>query len=260
MKKITAIIADDEIQLRHHLIKLLYQLWPELVIAGESENGPETLELVLALSPDIVFLDINMPGLSGIEVARQICGQCFIVFITAYDQYAIEAFESEALDYILKPVRKERLLTSIERCKRQFIDQAQKQSDREQPDLDPILRQLEKALLKEKNSPFLQWIKAQHGDSIRLIPVEDVLFFKSSDKYTLVITSKKESLIRKTIKELEQELDPEKFWKIHRGTIVNVSSISKISKSMTGKYVVKINNYDEPLLVSRSYTHLFKQM
>lgn len=255
MKKITAIIADDEKELRRHLAKLLNQLWPELVIAGESKNGPETLELVHRHSPDIVFLDINMPGLSGIEVARQIYRQCSIIFITAYDQYAIEAFENEALDYILKPVQKERLLTSIERCKRRFMNHAQKQAD-----LNPLLQHLEKTLLKKKASPFLQWIRAQHGDSIRLISIEDVLLFKSADKYTLVITSKKESLIRKTIKELDQELDPEKFWKIHRGTIINVSAISKISKSISGKYVVKINNYDEPLLVSRSYSHLFKQM
>jgi DNA-binding LytR/AlgR family response regulator len=265
MKKITAIIADDEKQLRRHLVKLLNQLWPELVIAGESENGPRTLDLVHKLSPDIVFLDINMPGLTGIEVAKQIYRQCSIVFITAYDQYAIEAFENEALDYILKPVREKRLLTSIERCKRRFKDHAKKQADpkkadREPSDLSPLLQQLEKILLKEKASPFLQWIRAQYGDSIRLIPIDDVLIFKSADKYTQVFTPKKESLIRKTIKELIQELDPEKFWKIHRGTIINVSAISKISKSISGKYVVKINNHDEPLLVSRSYSHLFKQM
>ncbi|MBU1341488.1 MAG: LytTR family DNA-binding domain-containing protein [Proteobacteria bacterium] len=255
MQQITAIIADDEKELRRHLIKLLDQLWPELIISGESENGPQTLELVHTLSPDIVFLDINMPGLTGIEVARQIFCQCAIVFITAYDQYAIEAFENEALDYLLKPVRKERLLTSIERCKRHISTPAPPR-----PDIAPLLQQLEKTLLKKNTTPFLQWIRAQHGDSIRLIPIDDVLLFKSSDKYTLVITCKNESLIRKTIKELEQELDPEKFWKIHRGTIVNVSSISKISKSITGKYVIKLLEHDEPQLVSRSYSYLFKQM
>jgi DNA-binding LytR/AlgR family response regulator len=255
MKKITAIIADDEKELRRHLSKLLNQLWPELIITGESENGSRTLDLVHRLSPDIVFLDINMPGLTGIEVAKQIYRQCFIVFITAYDQYAIEAFENEALDYILKPVQKERLRVCIERCKRRLFDHDQKQSD-----LTPLLQQLEKTLIEKKTSPFLQWIRTQHGDSIRLIPIDDILIFKSTDKYTLVITNKKEALIRKTIKELEQELDPEKFWKIHRGSIINVSAISKISKSISGKYVVKMKNYDDPLLVSRSYSHLFKQM
>ncbi len=255
MKDITAIIADDEAELRKHLIRLLEDLWPELIIAGESENGPETLSLFDSLSPDIVFLDINMPGMSGLEVAKQISGQCTIVFITAYDQYAVEAFESEALDYILKPVRKDRLIASIERCKKRFAAPAPGPQD-----LGPLLQLLEKKLTQEKSSPFLQWIRAQHGDSIRLIPVEEVLVFKAEDKYTLVITAKNESLIRKTIKELEDELDPDKFWKIHRGTIVNVSSILKISRSMTGRHVIRLNGYDEPLMVSRSFSHLFRQM
>jgi len=255
VKEITAIIADDEAELRRHLIRLLNRLWPELMIAGESENGPETLALFDSLSPDIVFLDINMPGLSGLEVAKQISGRCTLVFITAYDQYAVEAFESEALDYILKPVREDRLSASLERCKRKFTELTP-----EAQDLGPLLKLLEKKFVKERTSPFLQWIRAQHGDSIRLIPVEDVLVFKAEDKYTLVITAKNESLIRKTIKELEDELDPDKFWKIHRGTIVNVSSILNISRSMTGRYVIRLDGYEEPLLVSRSFSHLFRQM
>jgi len=255
VKEITAIIADDEAELRRHLIRLLNRLWPELMIAGESENGPETLALFDSLSPDIVFLDINMPGLSGLEVAKQISGRCTLVFITAYDQYAVEAFESEALDYILKPVREDRLAASLERCKRKFTEPIP-----EAQDLGPLLKLLEKKFVKERTSPFLQWIRAQHGDSIRLIPVEDVLVFKAEDKYTLVITAKNESLIRKTIKELEDELAPDKFWKIHRGTIVNVSSILNISRSMTGRYVIRLDGYEEPLLVSRSFSHLFKQM
>jgi DNA-binding LytR/AlgR family response regulator len=255
VKEITALIADDETELRRHLVRLLNELWPELVITGESENGPETLSLFNSLSPDIVFLDINMPGLSGLEVAKQISGQCLLVFITAYDQYAVEAFESEALDYILKPVREDRLTVTLERCKKKFTSPLP-----EPKDLVPLLQLLEKKLGREKTSPFLQWIRAQHGDSIRLIPVEDVLLFKAEDKYTLVITAKNESLIRKTIKELEDELDPDKFWKIHRGTIVNASSILKISRSMTGRYVIRLDGYEEPLLVSRSFSHLFKQM
>ncbi len=250
MTRITALIADDEAELRGHLERQLAQLWPELVILGQAKNGVEALEMVQALCPDIVFLDIKMPGLNGIEVARKICGQCSIVFITAYDQYAIEAFENEALDYILKPVEKKRLLNCINRCKKRI--------SKPKPDLAKLLSGLEKKLGRSKE--FLQWIRAQHGDTIRLIPVEDVLVFKSADKYTLVITADKESIIRKTIKELEAELDPEKFWKIHRGSIVNVSCIRQVSKSLTGKYVLKINGFDEPLMVSRSYTHLFRQM
>jgi DNA-binding LytR/AlgR family response regulator len=255
VNEITAIIADDETELRRHLGRLLNLLWPELVIAGESDNGPATLDLFQSLSPDIVFLDINMPGLSGLEVAKRISGQCTIVFITAYDQYAVEAFESEALDYILKPVQKDRLAASLERCKKRFSAPAP-----EPRDLGPLLKLLEKKLSSEKTSPFLQWIRAQHGDTIRLIPVGDVLLFKAEDKYTLVITPKTESLIRKTIKELEEELDPDKFWKIHRGTIVNVASIQNISRSMTGRYVIRLDGYDDPLVVSRSFSHLFRQM
>ena len=255
MSEITALIADDETELRRHLGRLLNQLWPELVIAGESNNGPATLDLFHSLSPDIIFLDINMPGLSGLEVAKRISGQCTIVFITAYDRYAVEAFESEALDYILKPVQKDRLAASLERCKKRFSAPSL-----DPQDLGPLLKLLEKKLGRDKTSPFLQWIRAQHGDSIRLIPVEDVLLFKAEDKYTLVITAHTESLIRKTIKELEEELDPDKFWKIHRGTLVNISSIQKVSRSVTGRYVVRLDGYDDPLMVSRSFSHLFKQM
>ena len=255
MKQITAIIADDETELRRHLVRLLNQLWPELIITGESENGPETLDLFHSLSPDIVFLDINMPGLSGLEVAKRISGRCTVIFITAYDQYAVEAFEREALDYILKPVQKDRLAASLDRCRKRFAE-----PNAEFQDLAPLLKLLEKKLAREKTSPFLQWIRAQHGDNIRLIPAEDVLLFKAEDKYTLVITAKNESLIRKTIKELEDELDPDKFWKIHRGTIVNAASILKISRSVTGRYVIRLAGYDEPVMVSRSFSHLFRQM
>ncbi len=255
MEEISAVVADDEKELRAHLIRLIHKTWPELTISGEAINGPQTISMVNELSPDIVFLDINMPGLTGIEVAKQICGQCIIIFITAYDEYAIEAFENEAIDYILKPVQKDRLKKSLMRCKR--LLQTQKKPGN---DLTPILLQLEKNITRKEATPFLQWIRAQKGDTIRLIPVEDILVFKSSDKYTMVMTAQKESLIRKTIKDLEKELDPEKFWKIHRGTIVNVSAISKISKSITGRYVIKVTGFDEPLMVSRSYSHLFKQM
>ena len=255
MSGITALIADDEAELRGYLARQLLQLWPELTVLGEAENGVEALCMAEELSPDIVFLDIKMPGLNGIEVARKICGQCCIVFITAYDRYAVEAFEHEALDYIVKPVAKKRLQNCIQRCKKRVL-----QPEPAAPGLDQILTGLEKKLGHTRPKDFLQWIRAQHGDTIRLIPVEDVLVFKSQDKYTRVITGEKESIIRKTIKELETKLDPEKFWKIHRGTIVNISCIRKVSKSLTGKYVLKVNGFEAPLMVSRSYTHLFRQM
>jgi DNA-binding LytR/AlgR family response regulator len=254
MKQITAVVADDERELLRHLKKMLADLWPELNIVAEAVNGPQTIEMVETLNPDIVFLDIKMPGCNGIEVARRICRKCMIVFITAFDQYAVNAFENEALDYILKPVSRDRLAKSLKRCRQRVMNKAMRD------DLFPLLSKLEESLQDKRGLAHLQWIRAQHGDAIRLIPVDEVLAFRSSDKYTQVITAKKESLIRKPLKDLEIELDPGKFWKIHRGTIVNASAISMISKSMTGKYVIKLDGYEEPLMVSRSYTHLFRQM
>lgn len=255
MNKATAVIADDEAELRNHLVKILKKLWPELSIVGQAKNGLQAVELVEKLEPDIAFLDIKMPGKNGIEVARTICRDCMIVFITAYDQYAVDAFENEALDYILKPVQTDRLSKTISRCQNRLGV-----PDSERKNLPDLLEKLEKSLIQEPKNPYLQWIRAQHGDTVRLIPAEEVLLFKSGDKYTQVLTAKSESLIRKPLKELEEELDPDKFWKIHRSSIVNVSAISKISKSVTGKYVIKLNHIDEPLTVSRSYIHLFKQM
>ena len=255
MSVIKAVIADDEKQLRISLKAKLSKLWPGLIICGEAKNGLEAIELIKKTSPDIAFLDIRMPGLSGIEVAKRITGTCRIVFITAYDQYAIEAFENEALDYILKPVSKKRIEKTVTRLKKQIV-------------LPPgsllgtseaVERVIES--LRDKILPgYLQWIKTQHGDGIRLVPVDEVYYFKASDKYTMVITKEKESLIKKGIKELAEELDPNKFWRIHRGTIVNVSCITKTSRSLTGRSLVKIKDRPEVLTVSRTYTYLLKQM
>jgi DNA-binding LytR/AlgR family response regulator len=261
MKKITAIIADDEKELRLYLKTKLNQIWPELIISGEAENGIEAVKLAKEHKPDIAFLDIKMPGKSGLEAAEEINTICKIVFITAYDQYAVDAFENEAIDYILKPVENIRLEKTVSRLKERFaLENNKSNATNESENITRILKQFSKNIPKQQENKYLQWIRAQHGDTIRLISIDEICIFKAVDKYTAVISKGQEHLIRKTIKELEQELDPEKFWKIHRSTIVKVSAITKVSRSITGRYIIKIAEHEEPLTVSRSYIHLFKQM
>jgi DNA-binding LytR/AlgR family response regulator len=251
-----AIIADDEKELRIYLKRMLAETWPQLEICGEAINGKEALNMVDAFAPHIAFLDIKMPGLSGLDVAKKIAGICRIVFITAYDQYAVEAFEREAVDYLVKPVTKERLLQTINRLKKQLLSSPEPPAD-----LARMITQVLAGLQGNKNvDQYLQWIKTQHKQSIRLIPVEEVDYFQAGDKYTSVITAKGETLIKKSIKELSRELDPQKFWQIHRGTIVNVSSIENVGRSLTGRGILKLKNRSDALTVSRQYLHLFKQM
>jgi DNA-binding LytR/AlgR family response regulator len=250
-----AIVADDEEQLRIHLKSKLADLWPELIICGEAQNGIEALDLIESFRPAIAFLDIKMPGLSGLEVAQKIGADCRVVFITAYDQFAVEAFESEAIDYILKPVTDKRLEKTIERLKKQI-------SAFSKPPID-FSRAMDRLLagLKDKQpSGYLKWIKVRHGEEVRLISIDDVCYFKAEDKYTVVKTLGGESLIKKSIRQLAEELDPDQFWRIHRGTIINVSQIGKISRSFAGRLIITLKDLPETLTVSRSYAHLFKQM
>jgi len=250
-----AIIADDEKQLRTHLKSKLAVLWPELTICGEAENGLEALELIESCRPAIAFLDIKMPGLSGIEVAQKIRVNCRVVFITAYDQYAIEAFENEAVDYILKPVTDKRLQKTIKRLINQISAITSPPIDFHQT-MDRLL-----AALKDKQLPgYLKWIKVRHGEDVRLISVDEVCYFKAEDKYTVVKTRAGESLIKKSIQQLTAELDPDHFWRIHRGSIINVNFIDRINRSFSGHLSVKLEELPEVLKVSRTYAHLFKQM
>jgi len=225
------------------------------MICGEAANGKEALEMVDAHAPGIAFLDIRMPGLSGLDVAKRIAEQCRIVFVTAYDQYAVEAFERAAVDYLVKPVTKKRLTQTVLRLKKQL------QSPEAQPaGLPEIVRQVLTNLQKQPQTNYLQWIKAQQNESVRLIPVGDVDYFQAEDKYTLVMTAEGEFLIKKSIRELTAELDPDKFWQIHRATIVNVAKIEEVGRTLTGRGIVKLKNRPEQLLVSRHFLHLFKQM
>jgi len=250
-----AIIADDEPQLRTYLKSLLEEVWPELKICAEAGNGPDAVAAVNRYGPEIAFLDIRMPGLTGLQVAEEIAPACRIVFVTAYDEYAVDAFEKEALDYLLKPVTRQRLKQAVERLKKQLTHSAA-------PLEETIagLRGLVDRLTAAPNHTFLQWLRVQRRDSVELVPVRDVIYFQASDKYTAVITRSGESLIRKSIRDLNAELDPNCFQQIHRGTIVNLAQVDSISRSLTGRGVIRLKNRPETLTVSRSFIHVFKQM
>ena len=255
MAELEAIIADDEKQLRIYLKSKLAELWPELRICGEAENGTEALALIESLRPLIAFLDIKMPGLSGLEVAKKIRVNCRVVFITAFDQYAIDAFENEAVDYLLKPVTDKRLAKTVKRLKRQI-----KAISTPTDDLAGTMDRLLAALKNKQGSGFLKWIKVRHADAVRLISIDEIYYFKAEDKYTLVKTIEKESLIKKSIRQLSEELDPDQFWRIHRGSIVNINCIAGVHRSFAGRYIITLRELPETLTVSRSYSHLFKQM
>ncbi len=249
------IIADDEQELRSFLKRQLAEVWPELTICAEAVDGPSALQLIRSHQPDIVFLDIHMPGLTGMEVARQIDANCRIVFITAYDQYAVEAFEAEAVDYLLKPVSRQRMEITVKRLKHQLAKAPPSSSE-----TTAALQRLMEKLAIEKPPVYLQWLRVSKNNSIQLLAVQEVSYFKARDKYTSVITASGEALIKKPIKELAAELDPKIFWRIHRATIVNVACIDSVSRSVTGRYILRLKQPPDTLTVSRTYAHLFKQM
>ena len=251
-----AIIADDEKQLRIYLRTKLAKLWPELVIGGEAENGQQALDLIETGRPAIAFLDIKMPGLTGLEVAKRITVDCIVVFITAYDEYAIEAFENEAIDYLLKPVTDERLVRTIKRLKKQL-------SASSPPFSRHLTATLERLLDKMGNNEeagYLKWIKARRGNQVQLVAADDVYYFKAEDKYTVVKTRDRECLIKLSIRQLTEELDPDQFWRIHRSTVVNLTYVAGVHRSFGGRLLIKLKDLPETLPVSRRYAHLFKQM
>ena len=250
----TAIIADDERLMRDQLRLRLSQAWPELQIVGEAKNGAEAIKLVRECKPDFTFLDIRMPGTTGLEAARLIGGASNIVFVTAYDAHAVEAFERGALDYVLKPPEPERLNITVERLKARLAAPAVVIND----SVSAMLSQL-----AEKMAPkptYLQWIQASIGSDLRMIPVEEILFFRSDEKYTCVQTDRYEALIRKPVRDLAEELDPSLFWQIHRATLVNVNAIEGVTRDIRGRHLVMIKGKTDKLEVSRSFLHLFKQM
>jgi DNA-binding LytR/AlgR family response regulator len=251
----TAIIADDERLMRDQLRMRLGQVWPELDIIGEAKNGDEAVDLVAQLKPDLTFLDIRMPGTTGMEAARRIGNQSNIVFVTAYDQYAVEAFERGAVDYVLKPPEQERLQVTVDRLK----ERLGKPKEAVNESVTQMLSQLAEKMAAPKPA-YLQWIQASIGQDLRMIPVEDILFFRSDEKYTCVQTDKFEALIRKPVRDLAEELDPSLFWQIHRATLVNVNAIEGVTRDIRGRHLVMIKGKPDKLEVSRSFLHLFKQM
>jgi DNA-binding LytR/AlgR family response regulator len=240
----------------------LNQVWPELEIVGEAKNGDEAVQLVSALKPDLTFLDIRMPGKTGMEAARDIGDASQVVFVTAYDQYAVEAFERGAVDYVLKPPEPERLKITVERLKERLSAPASTGATASANVSDTVtamLSQLAEKIAAPKPK-YLQWIQASIGQDLRMIPVEEILFFRSDEKYTCVQTEKFEALIRKPVRDLAEELDPSLFWQIHRATLVNVNAIEGVTRDIRGRHLVLIKGRPDKLEVSRSFLHLFKQM
>ena len=248
--KPVAVIAEDEPVLRAQLKDLLHEVWPECAIAAAAEDGFQAMRALEEHRPDVLFLDIQMPGPTGLELARHASGRCHVVFVTAYDQYAVAAFEEGAVDYVMKPLTAARLATACGRVK-------------ERLSMTPAdLRSMLDALAKRaaQANRYLRWINASLGTDVKVITVDEIYYFQSDTKYTRVVTADGESVIRKSLKELLDELDPASFWQIHRSTIVNLNAIAGVSRDFAGHLTVKLKNRKETLPVSQPFAHLFRQM
>ena len=245
----TALIAEDESMLRAQLRTRLRDAWPELDDIVEAENGDQALALIDKCRPDVVFLDIRMPRQSGLDVARAIAGRCHVVFVTAYDEYAIAAFDEGAIDYVLKPVTADRIGKVVARIKARLAA----------PPLD-LAALLEKLAEREESAAPLKWIRASLGNVMQMIAVADVVYFQAEDKYTKVVTRESAALIRKPIKDLYDELDQEAFWQIHRATIVNLQAIARVERDLRDQPVITLKSRPEKLTVSRTFAHRFKAM
>jgi DNA-binding LytR/AlgR family response regulator len=245
-----ALIAEDEPLLRHELREALASAWPELCICAEAADGDAAIRAMEQHGPDILFLDIRMPGASGLEVARRASGRSHVVFITAYDEFAVAAFEQGAVDYLLKPFSVERLATAVARLKQRLHEAP--------ADLDATLRVLLQKL--DHGRDCLRWITASRGRELYLTAVEEVLYFKADYKYTQMVTGSAEFLIRKTIRGLLEELDPDQFWQIHRSTLVNVNAIASVQHGLDGHLRLRVGERPELLVVSRPFAYRFRQL
>ena len=242
----TALIVDDEPKLVNYLVVKLAKLWPELDVVGTAENGLEAVTLAQKLKPDIVFLDIKMPGLNGLAVAEMLPKHSKIVFVTAFDQYAADAFEQSAVDYLLKPVGEERLTKTIQRLKQK----------------EPVAKADLVALVKTLTSPkvsFLKWLRVGLDDITELVPIQDVVYFKVDLKYIDVVTQNKTYLLRQSLSDLESQLDPDVFWRINRGCIVRVDQIAKAKRDFRGRYDITLHDQDQTLRASQPFGYLFKK-
>jgi DNA-binding LytR/AlgR family response regulator len=249
MATTTAIIAEDEEVLRGELREMLAMQWPELDVVAEVGDGDAACRAVEELAPSIVFLDIEMPGASGLAVARKVSAKCHVVFVTAYDKYAVAAFEQGAVDYVMKPFTPSRLDATIARLKARVAGPP--------ADLTGLLQSL--ASLTQRKD-YLRWITAAQGESLRLITVDEICYFRADHKYTLVVTPDSEALIRRPLKALAEEVDPQAFWQIHRSALVSVKQIAGVSRDVRGHLSVRLKQRTETLPVGENYVHLFKQM
>jgi DNA-binding LytR/AlgR family response regulator len=259
MKPIRALIADDEPLLREHLGAHLARQWPELQVVAEARNGREAVELFEQLRPEVVFLAVHMPGGSGVVAARAIGPLAHIVFVTAFEQYAVQAFEQGAIDYLVKPLDESRLAATVVRLKERLAERAARQGDSGQ--LDAALEQLARQLGRHSAARArLQWLRASVGNTVKMIPVDQIAYLRSDEKYTLVAWDGGEALIRKPIRELIDELDAEQFVQVHRSVIVNLKHVAQVIRGLNETAEVHLRGRSETLPVSRSYLHLFRQM
>jgi DNA-binding LytR/AlgR family response regulator len=245
-----AVLVEDETLLRHQLEEMLAVAWPGLVIAASVGDGAQGLAAVERERPDVLFLDVEMPEMSGLEVARRASGRAQVVFVTAYSQYAIAAFEAGAIDYLLKPIDLQRLATACERLKSRLGSTP--------PALDQVLAQLVARVAPVRQ--YLRWITASRGAQVRLITVEEILYFQSDTKYTRVAVADSDALIQTPLKDLLDQLDPEEFWQIHRSTIVRARAIDHVSRDGSGHVLLRLKGRDETLRVSQPFAFRFRQM
>ena len=250
MRTVKAVVAEDEPILRETLVRTLAALWPELAIVAEVADGVAAIRAMDEHAPEVVFLDIQMPGMTGLEVAQQLNGRCHVAFVTAYDEYAVTAFEQGAVDYVMKPISPARLSKTVSRLKAKLGSAP--------TSLDGIMSLLSSRLTAKDDR--LRWITVTHGSDLDLITVDEVIYFKADHKYTVVVTAIAETPIRLSVKELVDRLDPAAFWQIHRGTIVNANAVAGVTRDYRGHMLVKLKQRKETLLVSESYVHLFKGM
>ncbi len=252
------VIAEDEILLRDALVQLLEEVWPELDVVAACDDGGSALEAIATHQPEVAFLDIRMPGLTGLEVAAALAEaspKTQTVFVTAYDQYAIDAFDKGAVDYLLKPVARTRLMATVQRLKARLASGAHDAAA-----LGALLAQLGRSLPNNSKEPPLVWLTASAGAETRLIMVDDIAYFQSDTKYTVVMTAQGEALLRKPIRELLDVLDPNIFKQIHRSTIVNLKAVASVARDETGRGVIRLRTRPETLSVSQPFMSLFRNM
>ena len=245
----TAVIAEDEALLRTELREKLRDLWPELQICAEAANGIEAVRAMGRFSPQVLFLDIQMPGLSGLDVARQVCGRAVVVFITAYDQYALAAFEHGAIDYVPKPITMARLSLAVERVK-----------DRLRATLTDAVDPQGKSGSGKQGAAYLRWITVPYGNGLRVVTAEDICYLRADNKYAVIVTSDTEYLVSSTLKQMQERLDPCRFWRVHRSVVVNVAAVQAIHRGFNGALEIQLKQRKELLPVSCAHARMFKHL